>query len=93
MSLLPKDVRYEYCRQLSLWVNDVSTLAHMTRPFEGLYPSAVIRRNNRGLFALFVRGPASQRTRYKLEVVLSCKVVVPEYTVRKPEPPTGEQES
>ena len=76
MAILSRDPRYEYCRQLSLWGKDVSELLHMLEPFVE-YPSCVVRQNNRGLFAVFTKGPAAERTRYKLEVVLACKVIVP----------------
>lgn len=90
MSLLNNDKRYQYCKQLSIWVRNVNTIRYMTVPFEDAYPCAVIRKNHRGLFALFVRGAASQRTRYKLEVKLACKVVVPDFTeVRNPESSSG----
>ena len=74
MALLNKDNRYEYTRQLSLWTDNVSELTHMLEPFR-LYPHCVIRKNNRGLYALFTKQSANQRTRYKLEVVLGCQVV------------------
>jgi hypothetical protein len=75
MAILPKDHRYEYCRQLSLWTEHVSELLHMLEPFDQ-YPHCVVRRNNRGKFAVFTKGNTNTRTRYKLEVILGCTVHV-----------------
>jgi hypothetical protein len=75
--ILTKDHKYQYCKQLSLWVEHLKDLMHMVEPFGKDYPHCIIRRNSRGKYALFVRGDARPQTRYKLEVVLRCEVYDP----------------
>ena len=77
--LLSKDPKYQYSMQLSLWVEDPLVLTSMLEPFMYAYPHALVRVNNRQKYAVFTKGDASERTRYKLEVILGCEV----YTLKE----------
>lgn len=83
MAILDADPKYEYCNRLSVW-SDLDSLLHMLEPFRP-YPAravrgtqnCVVRMNKHGMFAVFVQGKADERLRYKLEVSMRCRIVVP----------------
>ena len=73
MAILYKDPKYEYTYQLSLWLKNVRELQAMLKPFTAEDGHAVVRCNKYGEYAVFTKAKATERKRYKLEVVLGCK--------------------